>query len=79
MRWILGPEIAAEANHFAESAGVLMGRSCQCGPLHRDIRANVMFPSCIREDGKTAQETALAFELEPASTAHRQIRLHGLS
>jgi hypothetical protein len=79
MGWILGSDVAAESNHLTKSAGTLIDRLRQSSPLDCNIGANVVFPSFIREDGKSSQEAALAFKLEPASTAHSQVGLHSFS
>ena len=74
MGWIFGTDVAAESNNFTEAAGALMDRSRQSSPLDCDIEHTRCFSSCIREDGKTSQKTALAFELEPTGTTHAQSR-----
>ena len=79
MGWILGTDVAGKSNHFTKSVGALINRFCQPGPLDCNIGANLGSPSFLREDGKTSQKTALAFELEPASTAYSQVGLHSLS
>jgi hypothetical protein len=76
---ILGTDVAGKSNNFPKPAGTLINRFCQSGPLDCDIGANAVFSSFMREGGKTLQKTALALELEPASTAYSQVGLHGLS
>src|SRR5208283_954391 len=52
MGLILSPNVAGKSNHFTKSTSAPIDRGGQSGPLDSDLRANTLFSSCLREDGK---------------------------
>ena len=79
MARVLDTGETCETNYIAQPARTLMNRSREPGPFDGDFQADVALTSCVGESGETSQTLAFGLERKSARTAHRQIRLHGVT